>query len=158
MDLQLQKISNVADIPTEAEFSLWVTSVLTHLQSPNIDQLTLCIRIVDNDEMADLNLTYRNKENATNVLSFPQELPEAIRQSLLEVGEQNSLGDVVLCAPIVAEEAEQQGKKISAHWAHLTLHGTLHLLGYDHIEDNEAIEMEALETAILGQLGFANPY
>jgi probable rRNA maturation factor len=100
--------------------------------------------------MSELNDRYRGKPEPTNVLSFPAALPDDLDLPLL--------GDIVICAPVVHAEAAQQGKNISAHWAHMTVHGTLHLLGYDHIDDAEAATMEALETAILDQLHYDNPY
>lgn len=110
----------------------------------------LGIRIVDEVESQMLNRDYRGKDKPTNVLSFPMELPEELDLPIL--------GDLVICAPVVAREAEQQDKSIQAHWAHMVIHGVLHLQGYDHIADDEAEEMEALEIRLLQQLGFANPY
>ncbi len=110
----------------------------------------LGIRIVDDVESQMLNRDYRGKDRPTNVLSFPMELPEELDLPIL--------GDLVICAPVVAREAEQQDKSLQAHWAHMVIHGVLHLQGYDHIADDEAEEMEALEIRLLQQLGFANPY
>jgi probable rRNA maturation factor len=100
--------------------------------------------------MAQLNQHYRGKPGPTNVLSFPADLPESLQLPLL--------GDIVICAPVVAREAVEQGKPAAAHWAHMAVHGALHLLGYDHICETEATEMEDLETAILATLGFPCPY
>ena len=108
------------------------------------------MRLVDTEEMAVLNETYRGKKGATNVLSFPADLPAGLPLPLL--------GDIVICAPIVRDEATQQGKSQNAHWAHMTVHGTLHLLGYDHMEEQEAEHMEALESTILNELKYACPY
>ena len=108
------------------------------------------LRVVDEQEIADLNSRYRSKDAPTNVLSFPAELPAEVGESLL--------GDVVICAPVVAREADEQGKSAEAHWAHMVAHGILHLLGYDHQTDSEAGRMEALEQRILADLGFPNPY
>jgi probable rRNA maturation factor len=108
------------------------------------------LRIVDEPEGAELNQAWRNRSAATNVLSFPAELPE---NPALRV-----LGDLVLCAPVVRREARAQGKPQAAHWAHLVIHGTLHLLGYDHTVESEAEVMEALECAVLAGLGFPDPY
>ena len=116
--------------------------------------VNLCIRIVDVEEMVELNKNYRNIDGSTNVLSFPQSLPEY----LIDLTDDKPLGDIVLCAPIVEREASEQDKEVIAHWAHLTVHGVLHLLDYDHENDKEATQMEGLEIAILEQLGFANPY
>ncbi|MFT7288167.1 MAG: putative rRNA maturation factor [Halieaceae bacterium] len=110
----------------------------------------ISLRIVDRDEMQALNARYRGKDAPTNVLSFPADLPEQLQLPLL--------GDVVICAPIVREEAILQGKSEAAHWAHMLVHGTLHLLGFDHLLDDEAEHMEALETGALAQLGWACPY
>ena len=110
----------------------------------------LSIRITDPEEISELNQTYRNKTGATNVLSFPAELPKELQLPLL--------GDLVICAPVVEDEARQQGKALQAHWAHMVIHGTLHLLGYDHVEDAEAQMMEKLEIDILASLQFPNPY
>ena len=97
-----------------------------------------------------LNDQYRGKNKPTNVLSFPAEIPEFVESELI--------GDMVICAPLVQKEAEQQNKSLQDHWAHLTIHGCLHLLGFDHIEDEEAEQMEAIEIKVLQQLGIANPY
>ena len=154
----IQNSTGVAELPTEALFSQWVEAALRHLDIENLDAAEVCIRLVEAKEIADLNQRYRHKAGATNVLSFPQELPLELAQRIVESDQALSLGDIVLCAPIVAAEAAQQGKSTQAHWAHLTLHGTLHLLGLDHIQEEEAQQMEAIEIAILDQLGFANPY
>jgi probable rRNA maturation factor len=108
------------------------------------------IRLVDRDEMRRLNERYRGKDAATNVLSFPADLPDAVGIPLL--------GDVVLCAPLLIEEAQAQGKLPEAHWAHLTIHGVLHLLGHDHLDPAEAAVMEGLEIELLAGLGIGNPY
>ena len=146
LDLDLQLASDAADLPSEAQFQQWVTTALRGTR----DEAQLTIRIVDDEEGAELNETYRGKQGPTNVLSFPFEAPPGVEIPLL--------GDIVICAPKVAREAAEQGKPLQAHWAHLTIHGTLHLLGYDHIEAEEAEQMEALETELLAALGYANPY
>ena len=110
----------------------------------------LLIRLVDRRESRQLNTRYRHKNNATNVLSFPADLPEEVGLALL--------GDIVICAPVVAEEARDQHKTAEAHWAHLTIHGILHLLGHDHQLEEEAAEMESIESRILKSLGFPDPY
>lgn len=109
----------------------------------------LCIRIVDKAESAALNARYRGKSGPTNVLSFPCDA---------EVPESKPLGDLVICAPVVAAEAAEQGKSPEAHWTHLVVHGVLHLLGFDHIGDHDAEIMEAEERAILSRLGYPDPY
>jgi probable rRNA maturation factor len=114
-------------------------------------KVELSSRLVDEAESADLNQRYRGKTGPTNVLSFPFEPPPGTRG-------RKYLGDLAICAPVVAREAVEQGKDLEAHWAHLVVHGVLHLLGYDHLEEPEAQVMEALETRILGELGFPPPY
>lgn len=113
------------------------------------ERAELCIRIVDEAESAELNERYRGKSGPTNVLSFPcdADVPGAA-----------PLGDLVICAPVVAAEAAEQGKSPEAHWSHLVVHGVLHLLGFDHIGDHEAETMEAEERAILSRLGYSDPY
>jgi probable rRNA maturation factor len=145
VELCLQNASAVQDIPDETEIRLWLQAALQFMP-----EAVLTIRVVDEDESAALNQQYRQKTGATNVLSFPADLPEEIELPLL--------GDLVICAPLVQTEARAQGKPERAHWAHLVIHGTLHLLGYDHIEEAEAEEMECLETRLLKRLGFADPY
>lgn len=110
----------------------------------------LSLRIVDGAEMQALNGRFRNKHATTNVLSFPADLPAHLELPLL--------GDLVICAPVVHREAREQGKAVAAHWHHMLVHGTLHLLGYDHIEDADAELMEALETCVLATLGWPCPY
>jgi probable rRNA maturation factor len=114
------------------------------------DSVIASVKIVGNDEMHELNRTWRGKDKPTNVLSFPMELPDEVGLKIL--------GDVVLCADVINAEAKQQHKPLQAHWAHMVIHGMLHLQGYDHIGDKQAEEMEALEIRILDQLGFDNPY
>jgi probable rRNA maturation factor len=133
-------------VPGEPQVRAWVETVLAGRR----DHAELTVRIVGAEESAELNGTYRKKQGPTNVLSFPFEVPPGLELSLL--------GDIVVCAPVVAREAAEQGKPAEAHWAHMVVHGTLHLLGYDHIEPGEAQVMESLETAILADLGYPNPY
>lgn len=110
----------------------------------------IAVRIVDEAEMRALNARYRHKDHATNVLAFPAELPPGIALPLL--------GDIVVCAPVVAREAAEQGKQPRAHWAHMLVHGTLHLLGHDHQRPRAAAAMESLEARVLASLGFPDPY
>lgn len=133
-------------LPKPAEFRRWVKAALPESRS----EAELTLRLVGEEEGARLNEMYRHKTGATNVLSFPFEAPPGVTLPLL--------GDIVICAPVVAREAREQGKASAAHWAHMTVHGVLHLLGYDHIEPAQAEEMEATERAILAQLGFSDPY
>lgn len=135
-------------VPAPASFRRWVEAALAGARRRRPAELS--IRIVGTREGRTLNRTYRDKDYATNVLSFPVELPPGVRLPLL--------GDIAICAPVVRREATEQDKHIAHHWAHLTVHGVLHLLGYDHIVDTEAVRMEALETRILKGLGIADPY
>lgn len=144
--LDLQNACTNSNIPTLAQFQQWVNASLL----PQYDNTELTIRLVDIDESQQLNAQYRGKDKPTNVLSFPFEAPKGI--------ELNLLGDLVICADIVETEAQQQTKAINAHWAHMVVHGCLHLLGYDHINDLDAEQMETLEIDILTKLGFNNPY
>lgn len=146
VELDLQRASE-ATAPTEAEFFQWC--VLALRQRTADSELT--IRLVDEPEGRELNHTYRQKDYATNVLSFPADIPEGLLDIPL-------LGDLVVCIPVVEREAREQGKDLKAHWAHLVIHGCLHLLGYDHLEDAEAEEMEALERQLLAELGYPDPY
>jgi probable rRNA maturation factor len=145
VEVCVQNATVFEPLPTVKEFNLWVA---TALQGREDAELTL--RLVDAGESRQLNSRYRGKDSPTNVLSFPAELPPGIDFPLL--------GDVVICAPLVAEEAEAQVKSLKAHWAHLVIHGVLHLLGYDHQEEQAAHEMEAIEAGLLFSLGFPNPY
>jgi probable rRNA maturation factor len=111
---------------------------------------SLAIRVVDAAESQELNRTYRDKDKPTNVLSFPFDLPPEI--------EETHLGDLAICAEVVAEEAQEQGKPLAAHWAHMVVHGVLHLRGFDHIEDVDADVMEERERVILDSLGISDPY
>ncbi len=144
--LDIQIATEATDYPTEQQFQQWVDAVLT---DQSVDS-EIVIRLVDDTESAELNQQYRHKSGSTNILSFPFDAPEGIDMDLL--------GDLVMCAPLIAEEARQQNKLLLHHWAHITIHGVLHLLGYNHIEDDEAEEMESLEINILNKLNIANPY
>lgn len=147
LELDLQLASQASGLPSEADFRLWCERALT----PDKTDVELTIRIVDEDEGRELNCTWRHKDYATNVLSFPADIPAGLLDVPL-------LGDLVICAPVVAREAREQHKAQDAHWAHLVIHGCLHLLGYDHESDAEAEKMETLETALLQQLGYSDPY
>ena len=137
-------------IPSAVSFRKWVAAAL----SGRIREADLAIRLVDAKEGRALNRHYRGKDYATNVLSFPADLPEGLPEGV----RLPLLGDLVLCAPVVAREARDQGKPLAAHYAHLTVHGTLHLLGWDHGNDVEAEAMEQLEREILAGLGIDDPY
>ncbi|MFT7365405.1 MAG: putative rRNA maturation factor [Marinobacter psychrophilus] len=143
--LDLQLASDAANIPSENQFRQW-----SQLAWKGDEPTEVTIRIVDESEMHALNFQYRGKDKPTNVLSFPFEAPAGIHIPLA--------GDLVICAPIVAQEAREQYKDTHAHWAHMIIHGMLHLQSYDHIDDNEAEEMEGLEIRLLAQIGITNPY
>ncbi|QIQ21647.1 rRNA maturation RNase YbeY [Zophobihabitans entericus] len=145
--LDLQIVSQNSDnLPTESQITAWLEKILLPFQ----DTAELTIRIVDEEESRQLNNTYRHKDKPTNVLSFPFESPIEIDIPLL--------GDLIICKAVVESEALEQHKDLESHWAHMIIHGCLHLLGYDHIEDEEAEEMESLEIKIMQELGFINPY
>ena len=145
IELDLQLTGDWPGLPTAEDLETWVVAALADREDAE-----LTVRIVGRRESRELNRSYRGKDAETNVLSFPAELPEGIDLPLL--------GDIVICAPLVADEASAQGKPLRNHWAHLAVHGVLHLLGYDHQDDDEAEEMEALETSLLGSLGIPDPY
>lgn len=147
IELDLQLASEEIAIPSHDHFQRWCEMAITPFQ----EQAELTIRIVDLDEGHQLNATYRHKDYATNVLSFPSELPDELLDIPL-------LGDLVICAPVVSKEAEEQGKDLEAHWAHLVTHGCLHLLGFDHEQEQQAEEMEALEQQLLIKQGYPDPY
>ncbi|MCC8457380.1 rRNA maturation RNase YbeY [Photorhabdus aegyptia] len=145
LDLQIAS-EHLQGLPEETLFQRWLDGVLPQFQPES----EVTIRIVDEAESHDLNLTYRGKDKPTNVLSFPFEAPPEVDLPLL--------GDLIICRQVVEKEAEEQQKTVEEHWAHMVVHGCLHLLGYDHIEDDEAEEMESLETEIMQALGYADPY
>lgn len=146
--ISLNKTTGSENVPSLSQFTDWCYAALTDCKQP----VEINIRIVDADEMTQLNQTYRHKQGSTNILSFSfSDMPTIDTNVTL-------LGDLVICAPIVIKEAKQQGKTIDDHWAHLTIHGTLHLRGYDHEQPQQAFEMETLEIAILAKLGIENPY
>lgn len=143
--LEVQRATRWQPLPSDTQFELWVRTALRDLEAAE-----LTIRIVDREESRKFNRQYRGKDAPTNVLSFPADLPAEV--------EVNLLGDILICAPLVAQEAREQGKLEQAHWAHLTIHGVLHLLGHDHQETADAEIMEGIEIALLEALGIANPY
>ena len=145
LDLQLA-CASPAGLPTEAQLQGWLDGTILGFQP----EAEVTVRLVDEAESRELNHTYRGKDKPTNVLSFPFEAPPGLELPLL--------GDLVICRQVVEAEAVEQGKPLMAHWAHMVVHGSLHLLGYDHIEDEEAEEMEQLERDIMQELGFADPY
>ena len=133
-------------LPSSISFRRWVTAALTG----RIRRADLALRLVDADEGLALNRHYRGQDHATNVLSFPADLPPGVELPIL--------GDIVLCVPVVTREAAEQGKALQNHFAHLTVHGVLHLLGLDHEDEREAEAMELLEREILASIGIQDPY
>lgn len=144
MDVQIA--SSADDIPASAVFERWAGDALGN----TLGSAQICVRIVDEAEIAELNESYRGRTGPTNVLSFAFDATECTEPPLL--------GDIIICAPVVAREAAIQGKTLEAHYAHMLVHGILHLLGYDHENETEARGMEDLECAAMHTLGFANPY
>lgn len=145
LDLQLA-CEKTEGLPAESDFRRWLEAVLPQFQ----EESEVTVRVVDEAESHELNHTYRGKDKPTNVLSFPFEAPPGIELPLL--------GDLIICRQVVEKEAKEQEKPLLAHWAHMVVHGSLHLLGYDHIEDDEAEEMESIETEIMLALGYDDPY
>lgn len=146
IEVQCTTVAVLGRIPAAARIRQWALAALG--RRANGQDLT--VRVVGKHEMARLNRRYRGKAGPTNVLSFQADVPPGV--------EANLLGDIVICADVVWREAQQQGKRIQAHWCHMVVHGVLHLLGYDHENDRDAKSMERHETTILLSLGFANPY
>jgi len=137
--LIVQYATNSTDVPTRPQFRRWVKAALTQ-------EAEIVLRIVDEAEGCELNHQFRDKDYATNVLTFVYDDTQPLT------------GDIVLCAPVVSKESQQQHKNLIAHYAHLIVHGVLHLQGYDHIEEAEAVVMEQMETQILARLGYDDPY
>jgi len=150
VELEVQRATTSVSVPGEGQFQLWVEAAL----AGKGNDFTLVIRIVDEQEARRYNRGYRAKDHATNVLSFPAELPEGLPAEIRKT----QIGDLLICAPVVAREATQQHRPEIDHWAHLTIHGVLHLLGYDHQQSEDAVAMESLETEILRNLGISDPY
>lgn len=144
--LDVQNASTSNSVPSRSSLQSWVSAAI----GDRIDSAELCIRVVDEAEMTALNEKYRRKRGATNVLAFPQHAVAEIACNLL--------GDIVICAPVVERETRQQGTSNTAHWAHMVVHGVLHLLGYDHEQQDAAQRMEQLEIEILTALKFPPPY
>lgn len=144
--VDVQCVSVGDGLPTSDDIAEWIQAALPKDRGDT----ELTVRIVDEAEGADLNQIYRQRSGPTNVLSFPFETFDGVNCPLL--------GDIVICAPVVVREARDQGKEPRAHWAHMTVHGALHLLGYDHLSEYEADRMEAHEKTILARLGFSDPY
>lgn len=140
-------------VPDVAAIQKWASAAVKEAGADQPD-IQMTVRIVEVDEITQLNEQYRQKTGATNVLSFPFEWPPEVPEEARDA----NLGDLVICAAVVEQEAEAQHKTAEAHWAHMIVHGTLHLLGYDHLTDDEALQMEMKEIVILDSFGYANPY
>lgn len=151
--VNLQVATGDAELPGGAEWSRWAGAALDMAAANGSSAARMTVRIVGCDESRQLNKTYGHKDSATNVLAFP-----GMDRNELLTAEERELGDLVICLPIVYGEAQQQGKQPLAHMAHLVVHGTLHLIGFDHQDDVNAERMEQLETQIMGRLGFPDPY
>jgi len=148
--IDLQIACAPTELPTKAQFQLWVDTALAEVSSDPSQEFELTIRLVNSQESQQLNNQYRSKDKPTNVLSFPFEVPDGI--------ELNLLGDLIICIEVMKQEAKEQNKALFDHWAHLVIHGCLHLVGFDHISDSEALEMESIEITVLKKLGITNPY
>ncbi len=144
-EVTVQSITESNGIPSDQKLTQWCHAVIHDLN----ESKELTIRIVDEHESAELNEAWRNKTGPTNVLSFP--FDDDFEHTKI-------LGDLVICASILEKEAKQQNKPLEAHWAHIIIHGSLHLLGYDHINSTDAEIMESKEQQIMADLGFKNPY
>jgi probable rRNA maturation factor len=151
LELDLQIATDATGLPAASDFDRWTRAALEGRR----ERATLTIRIVDAAEGLELNQRFRGQDRPTNVLSFPFEAPPGLPGL---GGIDDLLGDLVICAPVVSREALEQGKPEPVHWAHLVIHGVLHLLGFDHLAEPEAEGMEGLETVILSRLGFPPPY
>ncbi len=147
--IEIQAVVESPEQPRPQQIQIWVDAALEGLHQDK----EIVVRIVDETECTWLNEQYRHKNGPTNILSFPFEMPEGVQDMDL-----NLLGDLVICAPVVAKEAAEQLKTLEHHWAHMIVHGVLHLLGYDHIDDEDAERMESKEIAILKLLKINNPY
>jgi len=152
-NIAFEDTSGAEGVPAKSQIGQWVNRVLIDQQDgsnfPDVN-----IQVVDEASISELNETYRHKSGPTNVLSFPFEAPPGLPEEEAEA----LLGDIVICAQVVCREAEEQNKILQAHWAHIVVHGVLHLLGFDHLNDEEAEEMESLEIQLLSELAFPNPY
>jgi len=150
MTVEVQIASESEHLPCVEQLTQWVT-----LATKQRSHAEVVVRLVDMEESAELNKTYREKEGPTNVLSFPFEMPDVLPE---EAEIDDILGDLVICAPVVETEAEQQQKPVLSHWAHMVVHGCLHLQGYDHIDAQDAEIMENLEIELLKTIDIDNPY
>lgn len=153
LTVDVQVACESPDIPSDAQICEWISRTVDAAGTLPPQGAEVSVRVVDTDEMRALNRDYREQDKVTNVLSFP-----AGEVAGLPDDAPKALGDIVICAAVVREEAVAQGKELAAHWAHMLVHGALHLIGYDHEEDAEALEMEGVETRILSQYGCPDPY
>ena len=151
--IDIQIASDTGELPDEDQFRSWVASAMQAANVNNAGEFEISLRLVNEDESRDLNNRYRQQDKATNVLSFPYDALDGLPEEAIR-----PLGDLVICTPVVVREASQQHKAIRDHWAHMVIHGTLHLLGYDHEEEAQARTMETLETDVLREFGIENPY
>ena len=154
LDVTVQFATRRVGVPHASSLANWANVAFRAAQRPRRSPIPLTIRIVGAAESRVLNRTWRGKDKPTNVLSFPADAAPADAP----IDEQLPLGDLAICAPVVAREAREQGKDPQAHWAHMVVHGVLHLLGYDHENDRDADVMESREVKILAQFGYADPY
>ena len=150
VDFEIQRATRSENAPGDDQFRLWIDAI----PAAEDQQYVLGIRIVDAQEAQRFNREYRDRDYATNVLSFPADLPEGLPDEI----RRTQLGDLLICAPVVASEALEQNRPVADHWAHITIHGILHLLGHDHELPGEAAAMESMETEILASLGISDPY
>lgn len=150
LQVDIQFAIDPAGLPPASAFRHWANAAMADL----VEDATIVMRITDEAESQSLNREYRGKDRPTNVLSFPFEAPQGVPAEALG----NPLGDLVICAPVVEREASQQGKSPPAHWAHMVVHGVLHLRGYDHQDDAQTQQMEDRERQVLDALGFSDPY
>jgi probable rRNA maturation factor len=153
ISVDVQVASEVESAPGDDEIQSWVTSVVDRFPDAAVTEVS--VRIVDEGESRELNERFRGKDGATNVLSFPADNGDSPE---LPAGVPRSLGDIVICGPVVEREAGEQQKAAADHWAHMLVHGTLHLLGYDHEVSEEAEAMESMERQSLAARGVADPY
>lgn len=156
LNVDVQNVSSVAQVPGNELISDWIREVLSVARCGDGSAVEMAVRIVDEDESRALNKRFRHVDKPTNVLAFPAHDMELA--ALRDDTDACALGDLVICGPVVLREAAEQAKDPRSHWLHLLLHGTLHLLGYDHENAQEAAEMEALEARILGLRGIEDPY
>lgn len=150
----VQRATLAGDTPSDPALQKWATAGLSACPYP----AEVTIRVVGKRESRKLNRQYRGKNDPTNVLSFQADLPGELLKKLAKEGAYAPLGDLVLCAPVIIAEAAEQDKPATHHWAHMVVHGALHLQGFDHQEEREAQRMERRETEILASLGIADPY